>query len=428
MKRYGLVLADNGSPWYFQGTADSRWSSGLLDELKSSPGGASPSRRSTRHLCGPPRQRAGQSNHPVTARRTASSGGHVGVVGRPVAHRDAQHGPVVPAGAGHPGRAVGSSRSVTLWVRASSPNDSADLREDDVVEHLAHRARSARPAAIAAGVPARPSTRSTTPVPPSERKAAQTGTPRARRESSGTWSNGSPGSSGMHQVARPARRAPPAALRGPRRPRSRSRTGRSASCARRSPTSRPAPRPATQVPQPRRRGGPEPEGAVDVDPGARLVGERRCASPNGSNAPECRLPACRHDDRRPVARPRAPSASASSRMRPCSSAATDVGRAQPEVAQCQVDRVVPLGADEHVHPRRTGQARRFDDPSRPGEHVLSRPAARPVKLAIVAPVTNPTSAPGGRPSRSSSQSAADLLGGAVTRGSRSASRCSGPRR
>ena len=25
MKRYGLVLADNGSPWYFQGTADDRW-------------------------------------------------------------------------------------------------------------------------------------------------------------------------------------------------------------------------------------------------------------------------------------------------------------------------------------------------------------------------------------------------------------------
>jgi hypothetical protein len=25
MKRYGLVLADNGSPWFFQGTADSRW-------------------------------------------------------------------------------------------------------------------------------------------------------------------------------------------------------------------------------------------------------------------------------------------------------------------------------------------------------------------------------------------------------------------
>ncbi len=37
MKRYGLVLADNGSPWFFQGSADTRWPSGLLDELKSIP-------------------------------------------------------------------------------------------------------------------------------------------------------------------------------------------------------------------------------------------------------------------------------------------------------------------------------------------------------------------------------------------------------
>ena len=37
MKRYGLVLADNGSPWYFQGDRDSRWPSGLLDQLKTHP-------------------------------------------------------------------------------------------------------------------------------------------------------------------------------------------------------------------------------------------------------------------------------------------------------------------------------------------------------------------------------------------------------
>jgi hypothetical protein len=37
MKRFGLVLADNGSPWYFQGTSDTRWPEGLLDELKRVP-------------------------------------------------------------------------------------------------------------------------------------------------------------------------------------------------------------------------------------------------------------------------------------------------------------------------------------------------------------------------------------------------------
>jgi hypothetical protein len=40
MRRYGLVLADNGSPWYFQGTADGRWPSGLLDQLKTIPASA----------------------------------------------------------------------------------------------------------------------------------------------------------------------------------------------------------------------------------------------------------------------------------------------------------------------------------------------------------------------------------------------------
>lgn len=40
MQRHGLVLADNGAPWFFQGTADDRWPSGLLDELKTIPASA----------------------------------------------------------------------------------------------------------------------------------------------------------------------------------------------------------------------------------------------------------------------------------------------------------------------------------------------------------------------------------------------------
>ncbi len=40
MKRYGLVLADNGSNWFFQGTADPRWRNDMLDELKSIPASA----------------------------------------------------------------------------------------------------------------------------------------------------------------------------------------------------------------------------------------------------------------------------------------------------------------------------------------------------------------------------------------------------
>jgi hypothetical protein len=42
MKTYGLMLADNGSAWYFQGTADTRWrnKTGMLDELKRIPASA----------------------------------------------------------------------------------------------------------------------------------------------------------------------------------------------------------------------------------------------------------------------------------------------------------------------------------------------------------------------------------------------------
>jgi hypothetical protein len=37
MKTYGLILADNGSSWYFQGTADTRWSANEVDQLKQIP-------------------------------------------------------------------------------------------------------------------------------------------------------------------------------------------------------------------------------------------------------------------------------------------------------------------------------------------------------------------------------------------------------
>jgi hypothetical protein len=39
MKTYGLVVADNGSNWYFQGVADSRWTYGQVDQLKQIPAG-----------------------------------------------------------------------------------------------------------------------------------------------------------------------------------------------------------------------------------------------------------------------------------------------------------------------------------------------------------------------------------------------------
>jgi len=40
MQRYGLILADNGSNWFFQGSVDPRWSDQLISELKRVPAGA----------------------------------------------------------------------------------------------------------------------------------------------------------------------------------------------------------------------------------------------------------------------------------------------------------------------------------------------------------------------------------------------------
>jgi hypothetical protein len=37
LKRYGLIVADNGSDWYFQGTVDAAWPMHLLDQLKRIP-------------------------------------------------------------------------------------------------------------------------------------------------------------------------------------------------------------------------------------------------------------------------------------------------------------------------------------------------------------------------------------------------------
>jgi hypothetical protein len=40
MKTYGLILADNGSNWYFQGTSDTRWTTTEVDQLKQIPASA----------------------------------------------------------------------------------------------------------------------------------------------------------------------------------------------------------------------------------------------------------------------------------------------------------------------------------------------------------------------------------------------------
>jgi hypothetical protein len=40
LKRYGLIVADNGSSWYITGAPNAAWNDEDLDQLKSVPGSA----------------------------------------------------------------------------------------------------------------------------------------------------------------------------------------------------------------------------------------------------------------------------------------------------------------------------------------------------------------------------------------------------
>ena len=40
LKRYGMIVADNGSNWFFGGSSDRRWDDENLDQLKRIPGSA----------------------------------------------------------------------------------------------------------------------------------------------------------------------------------------------------------------------------------------------------------------------------------------------------------------------------------------------------------------------------------------------------
>ena len=40
MKRYGLIVADNGSNWFISGSSDRRWDDEDLNQLKAIPGSA----------------------------------------------------------------------------------------------------------------------------------------------------------------------------------------------------------------------------------------------------------------------------------------------------------------------------------------------------------------------------------------------------
>jgi hypothetical protein len=40
LKKYGMIVADNGSNWFISGASDTRWNDTDLDQLKTVPGSA----------------------------------------------------------------------------------------------------------------------------------------------------------------------------------------------------------------------------------------------------------------------------------------------------------------------------------------------------------------------------------------------------
>src|SRR6202022_1238050 len=77
MQHYGLILADNGSNWYFGGTADSSWPSSLVDELKTIPASAFDAVDESSLMVSPDSGQAGPPSAPGPGYRLVASDGGV---------------------------------------------------------------------------------------------------------------------------------------------------------------------------------------------------------------------------------------------------------------------------------------------------------------------------------------------------------------
>jgi hypothetical protein len=77
MQHYGLILADNGSNWYFGGTADPAWPSSLVQELKSIPASAFQAVDESSLMVSPNSGQAGVLNAPGPGYRLVAADGGV---------------------------------------------------------------------------------------------------------------------------------------------------------------------------------------------------------------------------------------------------------------------------------------------------------------------------------------------------------------
>jgi hypothetical protein len=71
LRTYGLILADNGANWFVQGTADTRWTATLVDQLKQVPARAF---EAVDESCLQVSPDSGQARQPGTPDYTAACG------------------------------------------------------------------------------------------------------------------------------------------------------------------------------------------------------------------------------------------------------------------------------------------------------------------------------------------------------------------
>jgi len=73
MQRHGLIVADNGSNWYFTGTSEPGWDTGLLDQLKTIPAGAFEAVDTSSLMADPDSGRVASATPPATTAPTATT-------------------------------------------------------------------------------------------------------------------------------------------------------------------------------------------------------------------------------------------------------------------------------------------------------------------------------------------------------------------
>jgi len=72
MQRHGLIVADNGSNWYFTGTSEAGWDTALLDQLKTIPAGAFEAVDASSLMADPDSARVASSSPPATTAPTVA--------------------------------------------------------------------------------------------------------------------------------------------------------------------------------------------------------------------------------------------------------------------------------------------------------------------------------------------------------------------